>query len=890
MKRLIDRVFARSLAGLFFISMSLGVAADPSTTIDPARQAAWEAAQAQAAKRVADFDAAVKAGRPERLRKAALDLQSDPMAVQKINQTRPDLVAAHNEQTQQIKSGAKGNIKENMAEEWNRLHPNDPPITKKDVEVYEPTNYKDPSSKPKSGQDWDVTVRVKPKGASDFVDVPPVQSQRVVEKSYYDAAGGEKTFGSRAPGQTVEQAAAAASHRQSVETTHGKSAEAYTDPETILGKEGVKPKVGERLSDPGQLTQATEYKSNLSRNKAEAAADPVEAVRQEAEQMRQAAKQFDKITKPRVEAVGGEVNAKVEKAMNILRDAGNGNISPEEARAELAKIKETPDSIIKKAAGQAEAAQKIIPNTPEAPKTATSEPAGGKVDAEAPKTGGANEPASLKSKVLKGAGAALIGVDIASTAEDVKDDLKKGDVKGAATRLGEAGANMVTAGEYGAIKSGLEKHADKNEAISQTDKANLQNEAAYDLQAEKRLRQAGVSRDEVTKIMEAKANGDGSALENKFKELGVAAPEKVVEKAPDGDDSVKERAVAVGAGLLENTQKAGKFVKETVRDTAVISTGLAESGVISELAKQTKENISDWSGMKQDNANAEKTAADFKQGVKDSLIAKGATPEGAEKAADALINNSDPSKLEKLNNLLDAKNKKLQAQNPDRLDPKLLGDSAGFQVASLTSLEAIKESDSAEARAARERRERPKAEPAPPSQEVPPDEQKMRELIEARLRTANLPVNDLLLNKLLGPLRDGGEKALDAAIKEFQGMQGSFSGSVKMSDASTGTLRLTVQGGRVSGTFSQNFSNAIGTTQISRKFNAAATGRVDYSSGAIEITAKGTISATVTVAATKDSPATAPVTRTLDGSWTFRGSFSGSGYKGATEMPWSVAR
>ena len=162
-------------AVLFFTVQLQGAVAAPSTTIDPVKQAAWEEAQAQAAKRVADFDAAVKSGNPEQVRKAGLDLQSDPIAVQKLNQAeRPDLVEAHNQVTGEIKTGAK----ENMAKEWNRTHPNDPPITKKDVEIYEPTNYKDPSAKPKSGQDWDVTVRVKGK------DVPPVQSQKVVEKSY----------------------------------------------------------------------------------------------------------------------------------------------------------------------------------------------------------------------------------------------------------------------------------------------------------------------------------------------------------------------------------------------------------------------------------------------------------------------------------------------------------------------------------------------------------------------------------------------------------------------------------------------------------------------------------------------------------------------------------
>ena len=603
-----------------------GIFAALDKNVDPVKHAAWEKAQAEAAKKIADFDAAVKSGNPEQVRKAGLDLQSDPIAVQKLNQSeRPDLVNAHNEVTGEIKSNAKANIKENMAAEWNKAHPNDPPITKNDVEIYEPTNYKDPSAKPKSGQDWDVTVRVKGK------DVPPTQSQKVVEKSYYEAAGGEKTFGKPAPGVTSEEAAAAAAHRQAVETTHGKSAEAYTEPDKILGTATEKPKTGAKLTDSEQLTQAIEYKSNIASNKAadaRAAGNDTEAVRQEMEQMRQASKQYDKITKPRVEAVGGKVNAKVDDGMNILRDAGTGNISPEQARAKLAEIGETPESMISKASGQAEAAQKLK-------------------SAALPETTGA--------KVLKAAGTAMIAVDIGSTAQDIKEDLKKGDVEGAAIKTGEAGANAVTGGAYGTVKMGLEKKADKAEAYNQIANANKQNEAAYDLQAEKKLREAGVSREDAAKIMEAKAKGDDSVLENKFKELGVKPPEKIVEKAPEGDDTAGERAVAVGTGMVDSAKKAGTFVKETAQDVTEITTGMAEKGVATEVVNQTKENISDAYGTYKDNKNAEKTTADFKQGVMDRLIAKGATPEGAEKAANALVNDGDASKVKKLNDLLDMK-------------------------------------------------------------------------------------------------------------------------------------------------------------------------------------------------------------------------------------------
>jgi hypothetical protein len=215
----------------------------------------------------------------------------------------------------------------------------------------------------------------------------------------------------------------------------------------------------------------------------------------------------------------------------------------------------------------------------------------------------------------------------------------------------------VTGGAYGTVKVAKEKYDDKTDAEKQIENANKQNEAAYDLQAEKKLREAGVSKEEIDRIMEAKAKGDGAALEGKFKELGVQPPEKVTEKGPEGDDTAGDRAVAVGKGMVESVEKAGTFVKEAAQDVKEITTGMTEKGVASEVIKQTKENIGDALGTYTENNNAEKTTADFKKDVMDKLIAKGATQEGAQKAADALVDQGDASKMAKLNELLEKKNK-----------------------------------------------------------------------------------------------------------------------------------------------------------------------------------------------------------------------------------------
>ena len=122
-------------------------------------------------------------------------------------------------------------------------------------------------------------------------------------------------------------------------------------------------------------------------------------------------------------------------------------------------------------------------------------------------------------------------------------------------------------------------------------------------------------------------------------------------------------------------------------------------------------------------------------------------------------------------------------------------------------------------------------------------------------------------------------------------MQGNFSGSVKMPDGkSTGALNIAVEGDRLTGSFTENFTSATGGTRISRRVNATVSGRVNLASGAVEMQATGSISATATVAPMKGMKPIPPATNTMPGTWTFCGSYTGSGFAGSTDMPWSVAR
>lgn len=575
-------------------------------TPDPARQRAWEEANRIARNRVADFDAAVKSGDPDRIRRAALELQSDPLAVQHLNRGSEDLIRAHNRVTDEIKAQTRQNIRERMAREWNSRNP-DNPITPDDVEIFEPTNRRAASERPKAGQDWDVTVRVKGR------DVPPSESQRIVNDSYFEAAGGEATFGK---GTTPDQAA----RRQSVETTSGKSPEAYSDAEKLgVGGTAADPKG--RLQDPEQLTHATQYKSNEpGRRAAEArsSGDGVESVRQEFEQIRQSVKQFDRIQKPRVEAGGGRVHEKVEEGMNVLREVAEGRLSPEEARTRLAEMGETPESIISKASGQAEAAQKLRPGgadrvdgtgrtaTPDAPEGRARGP-GDLGEAPRVKTDvpdgsprGPGDSPDLKGKVgkgLKAVGRGLEVVDVGSTLQDLKEGLKEGDPE----KIREAGigaADNLTGGAIGTgrmMKERLgEARAEKNEAQDEARKAAQE---AWEQDIRRDLRKAGYSREEADRMVESLRSGVDQTVRDAYQRMGKELPEKMRTDPTVGETlknygaEVVDNTVEVAKGLAEKGEKTKRFVKEAVRDTFEIGTGLTEKGVARELIEQQKERL-----------------------------------------------------------------------------------------------------------------------------------------------------------------------------------------------------------------------------------------------------------------------------------------------------------
>lgn len=333
---------------------------------------AFETALQNADSRIEAFDQALQSGNTGEIRRRALELQKDPLAVRRVNESRTDQFKTQlNQELDAIKTETKARVRREIAEKYQ--------VPEEDVTFFEATN---PSDEIKVGQDWDVTAQVQGK------DVPLEVSTQIVHDSYFEAANG------RAP--TTPEEATSFAHQQAVEVTNRTHAEAYgsggkrevTNPktgETHVMSEGGEIIVGDKsqpMRDSEQLTNVMRHKSEIAKNTADDIRTKAEqkikdeglvgkdadAVRRQAdadaqawemEQARQHTKQQSRQMEPRVAAQGGHVPEQVQRGNAILQRVADGEISPAEGRRQLADIGETPESIIEKGAGLHEAAQKL---------------------------------------------------------------------------------------------------------------------------------------------------------------------------------------------------------------------------------------------------------------------------------------------------------------------------------------------------------------------------------------------------------------------------------------------------------------------------------------------------------------------------------------------------
>ena len=331
----------KSLRIIMLVVMTIAISATSATADD------WQLASREAEARIANYKRALRSGDPTTIRDSTLRLQEDPIAIRKVNRTATDAFKTQlNQDIGTIQQRSRQLIKQRLAEVG---------LKPKRVSFYEATNPRKVGDPIKVGQDWDLTVRV------DARDLPTKVSQPIANESYYEASTGKKPPPRSDAVARTEYTRAANRHatRQSLATTDYVFKESYGGGPKEGGPIIAGPKDA-RLRDPAQLSKVIEYKSTEARNLAaelRAEGKLGSAVGHDIEELRQSTKQLGKQVTPRVEAMGGKVPEHIKRGQKIMQRVDAGEITPAKARAEIAEMGETPESLIRKTAELVEAAQ-----------------------------------------------------------------------------------------------------------------------------------------------------------------------------------------------------------------------------------------------------------------------------------------------------------------------------------------------------------------------------------------------------------------------------------------------------------------------------------------------------------------------------------------------------
>lgn len=517
----------------------------------------WQKSLKQADAKISKAEQALRGSDPIARRQAVLDLQADPIAVQRLNKREGAAAEAIrkgvNAEVSDIRTQAKENIKNDYAEKWNAEHPNQK-IKASDVEIVEPTNRKAPSSTSKVSQDWDVTVRVNGQ------DVAAKSAKAVVDKAYFDATGGKGTFGNATADQVAE--------RQHVETTDKNHLEAYKDAEKlgVMGNEAdlKNYKRGQDFAD------VMDYKGREALK--------MEGAAGEYEQFRQASKQYDNIVSKTVGAHGGKVPTKVEEGMQVMKDVADMKISPAEGRARLAAMGETAESMTKKAGDIMEAAEKLKPTAAKTKADVPDSKIGKAADAAGKIVDGIGYGSDL-DKIAEGYindDAGQIKEGLKDLAEDVASELP---VVGAAITAGKtAEAVSGSVADHAASRVEIEnldaKHGgDEQRAAIYSDLYKARSAAFRDEEGrispedQKRLQQ------ECGELASRYVLGDERAkakVEAAYNKMGKTVPERnsmdrtVGETIVDYAGDVADNAVNMAKGIAQQAEDTAEFVNLAV--------------------------------------------------------------------------------------------------------------------------------------------------------------------------------------------------------------------------------------------------------------------------------------------------------------------------------------
>ncbi|MCB1274932.1 hypothetical protein [Prosthecobacter sp.] len=296
------------------------------------------------------------------------------------------------------------------------------------------------------------------------------------------------------------------------------------------------------------------------------------------------------------------------------------------------------------------------------------------------------------------------------------------------------------------------------------------------------------------------------------------------------------KAKALGGGLFA----AGKAMTYD----AAKQSGTNLGNAIVEGLGAAKDTIKSF----KDARDEQKTREDQAKAVRDLLIKKGGSTAGAQMAADGVLK-GDFTEANRINKVLDGKIAAKQAAADNE-----------------TKARSYRERKKLAAKREAGKEEQKKRENATE------DAVNLRETVIGKLKAKGLPANAGLIDGLVRILERDGLPALDAAIGEMTGMQGTFVGTL----SGKGTLRITITGTRVTGTYGQT-ATASGATATVR---GSISGDVELSSGTISMKMIGNVAA---------PGLTVPFSSTLSGG------FTGKGYKGSATTPdgrasWNVSK
>ena len=359
------------------------------------------------------------------------------------------------------------------------------------------------------------------------------------------------------------------------------------------------------------------------------------------------------------------------------------------------------DDLVKKTGKQPADADDLLPNSKGSGKGSKTTPAD--ADDLIPKTAKSSGPKQKlppgktpPKKYLKvtkdAATGAIVALTIFSTAEDLKEKAKQGDIKGFTKIV----ADNLTGGSVTITEQNVEKYSDYQEFKNKIDYANKTEYEAYILRVGKALRENDVSAEETDKIMNAMRREDFSGYKNKLADLKKdgktisVAPPKLTGRSwtsvfVDGDEGVLTRAadvfIGIGDGLLAMPGKSKKFLSEANEDLYEIfggikinkdggidvNAGIFEKGVITELYKQKVESANNlldiaknefrtYSVNKEiEEQKARKDTLKLQKEIREKLTAQGLSLEEANKIAKKAAVDGDWTDFRKARQAIQAK-------------------------------------------------------------------------------------------------------------------------------------------------------------------------------------------------------------------------------------------